>query len=81
MAAAKLTTKGQLVVPKPIRDHMHLHPGDRLDFVIQDDGEVVVRPVHSDVRELSGILKVPGRKPVSLDEMRDVVRRRAGGRS
>ncbi len=70
MVAAKLTSKGRLVVPKPIRDHMHLHPGDRLDFVIQGDGEVVIRAINSHVRELSGILKVPGRKPVSLEEMK-----------
>ena len=43
MAVAKLTSKGQLVIPQVIR-HLHLQQGDSVDFIIQDDGEVVVRP-------------------------------------
>jgi AbrB family looped-hinge helix DNA binding protein len=78
MAASRLTNKGQLVVPKPIRDYMHLHPGDRLDFIIQDDGEVIVRPVVSDVRDLKGMLKQAGRKPVSVGRMNEAIRKRAG---
>ena len=77
MAAATLTSKGQLVIPKAIRDYMHLHPGDRVDFVIQDNGEVVIRPVSIDLRQLRGILEKPGRKPVLVSEMEAVVRRRA----
>ena len=52
MPAAKLTSPGQLVIPKPVRQHLRLQPGDRVDFVIRDDGEVVVQPV-GDVRHPS----------------------------
>ena len=38
MATATLTSKGQLVIPKPIRDHLHLHRGDTLDFLLQELG-------------------------------------------
>ena len=78
MPSATLTTKGQLVIPKPIREHMNVHPGDRLDFVIREDGEVTVRPQTMDVTELRGRLRRPGRKPVSLDEMDRAIRERAG---
>lgn len=78
MAESTITTKGQCVVPKKIRDYMRLNPGDKIDFVIREDGEVFVRPVILDVRELKGQLKKPGRKPVSLKEMEKAVRQRSG---
>ena len=78
MAESTITTKGQCVVPKKIRDYMRLNPGDKIDFVIREDGEVYVRPVTLDARELKGRLKKPGRKPVSLEEMEKAVRKRAG---
>jgi AbrB family looped-hinge helix DNA binding protein len=78
MAESKLTTKGQCVIPKKIRKYMRLKPGDKVDFVIREDGEVYVRPIVQDVRELKGQLKKPGRKPVSLKEMEKAVRKRAG---
>lgn len=78
MAESTITTKGQCVVPKKIRDYMRLNPGDKIDFVIQEDGEVYVRPVIQDVRELKGQMKKPGRKPVTLKDMEKAVRKRAG---
>jgi AbrB family looped-hinge helix DNA binding protein len=78
MAESTITTKGQCVVPKKIREHMRLNPGDKIDFVIREDGEVYVRPVVLDVRELKGQLKQPNRKPVSIKEMERAVRKRAG---
>ena len=78
MPIATLTSKGQLVIPKAIREYLHLHPGDRLDFVIRDDGDVVLRPAVTDVRDLKGLLHQPGRPPVSLRAMQRVIRTRAG---
>jgi len=77
MAESTITTKGQCVVPKKIRDYMRLNPGDRVDFIIREDGEVFIRPVVLDVKELKGLLKKTGRKPVSLKEMDKAVRKRA----
>lgn len=57
---------------------MRLNPGDKIDFVIREDGGVYVRPVVVDVRELKGLMKKPGRKPVSVDDMKKAVRKRAG---
>jgi len=77
MAEATITTKGQCVVPKKIREYMKLNPGDKVDFVIREDGEVFIRPVVLDIRELKGMMKKPMRKPVSLKEMDTAVRKRA----
>jgi AbrB family looped-hinge helix DNA binding protein len=35
--------KGQVTIPKPIRDHLVLRPGDRVEFEVDADGAVVVR--------------------------------------
>jgi antitoxin PrlF len=78
MAESTITTKGQCVVPKKIRDYMRLNPGDKIDFVIRENGEVYVRPVILDLRELKGQLKKPGRKPVTLKEMEKAIQKRAG---
>ena len=78
MAESTITTKGQCVVPKKIRDYMRLNPGDKIDFVIRENGEVFVQPVILDVRELKGLMKKGGSKPVSLKEMDKAVRKRAG---
>ena len=74
MAESTITTKGQCVVPKKIRDYMRLNPGDKIDFVIRENGEVFVQPVILDVRELKGLMKKSGSKPVSLKEMDKAVR-------
>jgi AbrB family looped-hinge helix DNA binding protein len=78
MPKATLTSKGQLVIPKTIREHLGLRPGDKLDFVVQDDGDVLIRPATEDVRRLKGLLRRPGRKPVSVEAMKRAIRKRGG---
>ncbi len=78
MARSTVSTRGQTVIPKPVREHLGLRAGDEVEFVIRDDGEVLLKPGTEDVRGLKGILRRPGRKPVSLKTMRETVRRRGG---
>lgn len=77
MPAATLTSKGQLVIPKAVREYLGVRPGDELDFVIQENGEVVVRPATLDVCKLAGMLHNPSRRPVSLRQMEDAIRKGA----
>ena len=79
MARATMTSKGQITVPKEIREHLGLEPGDRISFQIGSDGEVIVEPETLDVRSLHGMLKRQGR-PVSLRAMDAAIRRGASGR-
>jgi AbrB family looped-hinge helix DNA binding protein len=80
MPSATLTSKGQITLPKPVRERLHLQPGDRVDFVIDSDGEIRVRTSRGDVRDLKGLLHRKGRKPVTLDEMDTAVARGAARR-
>jgi len=77
MPRATLTSKGQLTLPKAIRDVLRLGAGDRVDFVLQDDGTVLLRAATADVRELKGLLHRKGIKPLSIEEVKAVIRRRA----
>jgi AbrB family looped-hinge helix DNA binding protein len=68
MPSATLTTKGQITIRKAIRDALGIKAGDRMLFVLQANGTVVVEPERVDVRSLRGIIKHDG-EPVSVDEM------------
>jgi antitoxin PrlF len=78
---ATLTSKGQVTVPKAIRDLLRLGTGDRVDFVVQQDGTVELRPATVHVRELKGFLHRKGMKPLTVEQMNAVIRRRGAGRS
>ena len=40
---ATLAERGQVVIPKAVRDRMGLTPGAKLNFVVDDDGNVTLR--------------------------------------
>lgn len=76
---ATITAKGQVTVPKPIRDKLKLKPGDRIDFILVSGDEVRVVPVTASVKQLKGMVPRPG-KPVTLQQMDNAIAR-AYGRS
>ena len=39
-----ITSKGQITIPKAIRDQLNLTPGDKVKFFIQPDGHLVILP-------------------------------------
>lgn len=80
MPSAAITVKGQTTIPKKIREHLNLHTGDQLDFIIEDSGRVVIRPATIDAKELEGILHRPGMKAISVEEMSAVIKKRFGKR-
>ena len=60
-----LTSKCQLTLPAKVREHLHVHEGDRLSFFIKENGEVVVRPKKGDWRKLIGMLHRSGEKAMT----------------
>jgi antitoxin PrlF len=69
MAAATLTSKGQVTIPVQVRTELGVDAGDRIEFVRVGKGEFNIVAATRSVRELSGMLYRKGRKPVSIDEM------------
>lgn len=66
-----LTRKGQATIPKIVRDHLHLKPGDKVKFFLHPDGTVVLLP-KLPVTVLRGMVK-PRAAPVTLEEMDDAI--------
>lgn len=69
MPTATVTSKGQVTIPKAVRKLLRVNVGDEIDFVLTERGDVVVRGVSLDVRELKGLLKSPRRRAVTVEEM------------
>ncbi len=42
-----MTSKGQVTIPKRVRDYLGIGPGSAIDFELTDTGEVLVRPARS----------------------------------
>lgn len=73
MVQARLTGKGQVTIPKAIRDYLHLDTGSKIDFVIDENGEVKVISLNIAVESLSGILHRSGMKAASLADMEQAI--------
>lgn len=67
-----LTIKGQATIPKAIREHLGLEPGDRVKFFKHPDGTVVLLPKLPTAR-LKGIVSGRRRRPATIAEMNEGV--------
>ena len=66
-----LTVKGQTTIPKPIRDHLGLKPGDKVKYFVRPDGGVTILPVVP-VAAMRGFIKRKGRR-ITLAEMEEAI--------
>lgn len=69
MTSATITTKGQVTIPKEIRNYLNLDTGSKVDFVIDENGIVKLIPLNIPIKKLSGILYREGMKSATLEEM------------
>ncbi|CAK8715674.1 SpoVT-AbrB domain-containing protein [Candidatus Electrothrix aarhusensis] len=76
MTVATLTTKGQVTIPKKIREVLRLHAGDKIEIIVTEKREAVIRPISKKVDDVFCRLHQPGRKAVSVDEMNKTVTRK-----
>jgi AbrB family looped-hinge helix DNA binding protein len=77
---SSITIKGQATIPKPIREHLGLNPGDRVKFFVHPDGTVVLLP-KVPASALRGMVKSRGRRPVATRQMTKAIADGALGRS
>jgi antitoxin PrlF len=66
-----ITAKGQTTIPKAVREHLKLKPGQRVKYFIHPDGTVVLLPTLP-VSALRGLLRWDG-PPATLEEMDDAI--------
>ena len=79
MPTSTLTSKGQVTIPKEVRDRLGLHTGDRIVFRFDATGRLLVEPQSEDpIADISGFLRHLARgEPVTVEQMRDGILRRA----
>ncbi|MBK8452553.1 MAG: AbrB/MazE/SpoVT family DNA-binding domain-containing protein [Thiofilum sp.] len=69
-----VTQKGQVTIPKSVRDNLNLMTGDKVEFVLTERGEVVLKPFTRKAAEVAGLLsKYKKPHPVSIEEMNEAV--------
>ena len=76
MPAATITSKGQITIPKEVRKALSLETGDRVAFLVREDGVAEMHPETVELMSLFGAIK-PRVKGVSLEDMDDAIRRSA----
>lgn len=76
MAVAILTTKGQVTIPKEIRESLQLRTGDKIEIIVTEKREAIIRPISKKVDDVFGKLHKPERKTISLEAMDEAIRDR-----
>ena len=71
-----ITSKGQATIPKRVRNHLRLKPGDQVKFFVHPDGTVVLLP-KLPASALRGIVKSRRRRPVTIGKMNEAIARGA----
>ncbi len=67
--ATTMTSKGQVTVPREIRDRLGLKSGDKMAFTMLSDGTIVMRPKTRRLADLAGSLTRPGQPKVAVEDM------------
>lgn len=74
---ARVTIKGQITLPKALRDAMHLKTGDKVLFELLEDGTYVIKPRTTEVQSLKGCVNYQG-TPKTLEDMNAAIEQEAG---
>ena len=71
MPSATVTSKGQITIPKAVRERLNLGAGDTVYFDVQDDGSVILVARNEPLEGLFGLLhgKTKRRRALAVEEM------------
>ncbi|MFT5574180.1 MAG: antitoxin PrlF [Cryomorphaceae bacterium] len=76
MITATITSKGQITIPKDIRNQLDLHAGDKISFIEDADGSINLVPIKKPLSALKGLVPKPNKK-VSVEDMNNAIKRKA----
>jgi AbrB family looped-hinge helix DNA binding protein len=72
MSSATVTSKGQVTIPKDVRERLRLIPGTRVRFVIESDMAATMRRYATSIRDLYGFL-APAPRTATIEEMNEAI--------
>lgn len=73
MSTATMTSKGQITVPKDVREDLGLVPGSKVMFVKLPNGQYNVVPRTGRIQDLFGMLHQPGVPAMTIEEINDAI--------
>ena len=76
MQQATLTSKGQITIPKLVRDSLALHAGDKIEFILTKNNEIMLKPVTKKVDEVFGRLFKADRPAVDIEVMDALIKQK-----
>ena len=75
LISGKMTSKGQITIPKELRDRFNVNEGDQFKFLIEEDN-VKIEPIKRKLLS-NAIGRVTASKPIDLDEIREIAQKQA----
>jgi AbrB family looped-hinge helix DNA binding protein len=79
MTASTVTRKGQVTIPKLIRERLGVQEGEKVSFSVRGE-EVVLRVLRGTILDLKGSVK-PSARPEDFGVVREAVKRSVAGRA
>ena len=73
MLSTTVTDTGQITLAEEIREYLKLVSGSKVEFVIDEDGQVKIFPLNVAVETLSGILHRPDIQKATLENMESAI--------
>ncbi len=71
---AKVTSKGQITIPKHVRESLRLQPGDKVRFEIGEDGCAQMRAMNRSIDDIVGMLKPYTTVRLTTEQIKDSAR-------
>lgn len=73
MPTSTLTSKGQVTIPKEIREELGLKEHDRVNFV-KRGSDILIKPIKGNILDLRGSVQ-PGKRPEDFEEVRRITKK------
>ena len=75
MNAYTVTAKGQITLRKELLQHLGVRPGEKINIEKLPGGEIRIRAttVTGKISDVFGMLKRDGQRPISIEEMNEVI--------
>ncbi|GJQ58027.1 MAG: hypothetical protein SCALA701_08280 [Candidatus Scalindua sp.] len=76
MPVSTLTSKGQMTIPKEVRNALNLKPSEKVIIVVEGD-HAIIKPLRGNILDIGGSIRIPDKeKPVDFYKLREEVKKR-----
>jgi AbrB family looped-hinge helix DNA binding protein len=77
MSTLTMSSKGQLTVPRALREKLNLRPGSQIDARVDDEGRLILTPVLYEPEEFLARRPAKPMRTATLEQMEDGIRKGA----